>query len=115
MIALAIGAFVAVRAVFLGREVLHVLGQHAPAGMEADEVTAALSAVPGVADVHDLHVWTLTSGMHVATAHLVAEDPRSMHAILDAARLVMREQFGVAHATLQVEPRTGEGCTELDW
>ena len=114
VIALAIGAFVAVRAGFLGREVLHVLGQHAPPGMELDEVTAALADVPGVADVHDLHVWTLTSGMHVATAHLVAEID-DLHEVLDAARIVLRDQFGVEHATLQVEPRSGQGCSELDW
>ncbi len=113
-IALTIGAFVAVRAVMLGREVLHVLGQHAPQDMELEEVTAALAGVPGVLDVHDLHVWTLTSGMHVATAHLVATEPE-LHDVLNSARLLLRDQFGVEHATLQVEPRTGASCHELDW
>ena len=75
IVALAIGVFVAVRAVLLGREVLAVLGQHVPEGMEIDDVVADLEAVDGVADVHDLHVWTLTSGMHVATAHLVLAGP----------------------------------------
>ncbi len=113
-IALTIGAFVAVRAVMLGREVFHVLGQHAPQDMELEEVTAALAGVPGVLDVHDLHVWTLTSGMHVATAHLVATEPE-LHDVLNSARLLLRDQFGVEHATLQVEPRTGASCHELDW
>lgn len=115
VVALAIGAFVAVRAAMLGREVLAVLGQHAPQGMALDDVTAALSRVDGVVDVHDLHVWTLTSGMQVATAHLVAAEPGTLPAVLDAARAVLRDEFGVAHATLQVEPRTGAGCSELDW
>ncbi|WP_404380078.1 cation diffusion facilitator family transporter [Knoellia locipacati] len=114
-IALAIAAFVAVRAVLLGREVLGVLGQHAPAGMSPDDVAAALSAVPGVRDVHDLHVWTLTSGMNVATAHLMTVEDAEPHAVLDAARQVMRERFGVEHATLQVEPESHAGCHEVTW
>ena len=115
VIALAIAAFVAVRAVMLGREVLAVLGQHAPAGMSPDEVTAALTAVPEVTDVHDLHVWTLTSGMNVATAHLMTRDGADAHAVLDAARRVMRDEFGVEHATLQVEPESHSGCHDTTW
>ncbi len=115
VIALAIAAFVAVRAVMLGREVLVVLGQHAPADMSPEDVTAALSAVGGVADVHDLHVWTLTSGMNVATAHLMTVEGADPHEVLDAARHVMRSQFGVEHATLQVEPETHEGCHDVTW
>ena len=114
-IALAIAVFVAVRAVMLGREVLTVLGQHAPAGMAPDEVEQALAAVPGVSNVHDLHVWTLTSGMNVATAHLMTAEDADAHAVLDAARTVMRNQFGVEHATLQVEPDTHTGCKEVTW
>jgi cobalt-zinc-cadmium efflux system protein len=114
-IALTIAAFVAVRAVMLGREVLAVLGQHAPAGMSPDDVTAALAAVPAVTDVHDLHVWTLTSGMNVATAHLMTHDNADAHAVLDAARRVMRDEFGVEHATLQVEPEPHSGCRDTTW
>ncbi|MEO5981697.1 MAG: cation diffusion facilitator family transporter [Pedococcus sp.] len=114
-VALAIAVFVAVRAVVLGREVLVVLGQQAPAGMDPDEVADALGAVPGVQEVHDLHVWTLTSGMHVATAHLVTAESTDAHAVLDEAGQVMRSRFGVEHATLQVEPDTHTGCAEVTW
>lgn len=114
-IALAIAAFVAVRAVMLGREVLLVLGQHAPANMQPDQVADALAAVPGVTDVHDLHLWTLTSGMNVATAHLMTDTATDPHDVLDQARTVMRAQFGVEHATLQVEPDTHTGCKEVAW
>ena len=114
-IALAIAAFVAVRAVMLGREVMVVLGQHAPAGMDPDTVAQALAGVPGVREVHDLHVWTLTSGMNVATAHLVTAEHADAHGVLDQAMQVMRSQFGVEHATLQVEPDTHTGCKEVTW
>ena len=114
-VALAIGLFVAVRAVALGREVLVVLGQHVPAGVDVDDVAADLLAIAGVRDVHDLHLWTLTSGMHVATAHLVAADEGSVSTILEQAQVALRDRHGVAHATLQVEPTASRSCHELDW
>jgi cobalt-zinc-cadmium efflux system protein len=114
-IALVIGVFVVVRAVGLGRQVFAVLAQHVPAGMRADDVAADLAATEGVHDVHDLHLWTLTSGMNVATAHLVTVDGADAHEVLDRARDVLRDQHGVAHATLQVEPRSHTGCHEVGW
>ena len=85
VIALAIAAFVAVRAVLLGREVLAVLGQHAPAGIVPAEAETALRGVGAVVDVHDLHLWTLTSGMHVATVHLVCDDGADPTVVLTEA------------------------------
>lgn len=113
VIALAIALFVAVRAVMLGREVLAVLGQHAPADVEPAEILAALEALPQISEVHDLHVWQLTSGMNVATAHLVC-DPASQGALGEATTL-LRERFGIAHATLQVESTPGSECVGADW
>ena len=115
VVALAIGIFVAVRAVMLGRQVLHVLGQNVPAGMQLDDVAKDLAAIGGVLDVHDLHLWTLTSGMNVATAHLVADDDTGAHDVLDQARDVLRERYAIQHATLQVEPASHTGCHEIDW
>ena len=115
LVALAIGAFVAVRAVALGREVFAVLGQHVPTGMDQAAVADDLAAVGGVKDVHDLHLWTLTSGMNVATAHLVTADRADSHAVLDEARDLLRDRHGVAHATLQVEPAEHTGCERVGW
>ncbi|WP_129841226.1 cation diffusion facilitator family transporter [Streptomyces sp. RFCAC02] len=114
-VAVAIGCFVVVRALMLGRQVLAVLAQHAPEGMDLDAVTEDLAGIEGVTDVHDLHLWTLTSGMPVATAHLVAREQADTHAVLDRARDVLRHRHGVAHATLQVEPAGHRGCDELGW
>ncbi len=115
LVALAIGGFVVVRAVALGRQVLAILGQHVPAEIDSERIDAELATLPGVADVHDLHLWTLTSGMNVATAHLVVVDESQSHDVLDAARDLLRDRHGIAHATLQVEPRTHTGCQELHW
>ncbi len=113
LVALAIAVFVFVRAIFLAREVLTVLGQHAPRGIEPDDLIGALEQVPGVVAVHDLHVWTLTSGMDVATAHLVAAQD-SPDVLTPAAR-VLRERFNIAHATLQVEDDNAAPCEGASW
>jgi cobalt-zinc-cadmium efflux system protein len=115
VVALAIALFVAVRAVLLGRQVGAVLAQHAPAEVDVEQVTADLAAIDGVLEVHDLHLWTLTSGMHVATAHLVTAEEEAVHPVLDRAGALLRERHGLAHATLQVEPRTHHTCAEIDW
>lgn len=114
-VALAIAVFVVVRAAGLGRQVLAVLGQHAPEGLDVEAVAGELAAIEGVQDVHDLHLWTLTSGMHVATAHLVAAETADGHAVLDRARDLLRDRYDIAHATLQVEPADHRGCDEIGW
>jgi cobalt-zinc-cadmium efflux system protein len=114
VVALGIAVFVAVRAVRLGREVLAVLGQHAPEGIEPTELVAALTSVDGVTDVHDLHVWTLTSGMNVATVHLVAGVDAATDVLATSTEL-LRERFGIAHATIQVESLDHAHCSGADW
>jgi cobalt-zinc-cadmium efflux system protein len=115
LVGVAIGIFIVPRAVRLGREALRILVQAAPADIDLDELEQALESVPGVVDVHDLHVWTLTSEMEVATAHLMVTEGTDHHAVLDQARAMLSERFGVGHATLQVEPDTHQGCDEISW
>lgn len=115
VIALGIGVFVAVRATMLGREVLRVLGQHAPANTDPREIDRALLGIAGVEGVHDLHVWTLTSGMDVATAHIVASHDADPTEVLGAARILLRETYSLAHATVQVEYAKDASCHEADW
>lgn len=115
VVALAIGIFVAVRAVILGRQVLAVLGQHVPEGLAIEKVADDLAVIDGVTDVHDLHVWVLTSGMNVATAHLVAEDTDDFPRILDEARITLKDTYAIEHATLQLERTAARECHEIDW
>ena len=115
VIAVAIGVFVAGRALVLGRQVLAVLGQHVPEGMALEQVIADLEAVPGVADVHDLHVWTLTSGMHVATAHLVLDKVATAQEVLTRAQDLLANKYRIEHATLQTESAPTRQCHEINW
>jgi cobalt-zinc-cadmium efflux system protein len=99
----------------LGREVLRVLGQHAPADTDPRDIYRDLAAIEGVEGVHDLHVWTLTSGMDVATAHLVAHRDANPTVVLAQARTLLRDTYSLAHATLQVEYSKDASCHEADW
>ena len=111
----AIGLFILPRALRLGRDALRVLVQSAPHHIDIAAVQTDLAAIDGVLDVHDLHVWTLTSEMDVATAHLVVSDGTDTHGVLDRANTVLIERHGIDHSTLQVEPADHRGCETVDW
>ena len=115
IIGVAIGLFMVPRALRLAWDALRVLSQIAPAHVDVDALTADLATVPGVVDVHDVHVWTLTSAMDVATAHLMVRREADHHAVLDAARTLLADDYGIAHATLQVEPEDHQGCEDVAW
>ena len=115
VVAVAIAVFIVVRAVLLGRQVLAVLAQHAPAGVDPAEVEADLGAVDGVHEVHDLHLWTLTSGMDVGTVHLVV-GPGADHArVLNEARRILSSRHGIENVTVQLETAGLVGCCDLGW
>jgi cobalt-zinc-cadmium efflux system protein len=115
LVAIAIGVWILPRAWRLAASALRILMQAAPAGFDVGGLHGDLAAVPGVVDVHDLHVWTLTSEMDVASAHLMIAAGTDAHAVLDRARDVLRERYEIAHATLQVEPDDHTGCAEVEW
>jgi cobalt-zinc-cadmium efflux system protein len=115
IVAVAIGVWIVPRAWRLAASALRILIQAAPAGFDVGRLHADLAAVPGVVDVHDLHVWTLTSEMDVASAHLMIAAGTDAHGVLDRARDVLREGYEIAHATLQVEPDDHTGCAEVTW
>ncbi len=115
-VALAVGLFILPRTWRLGRTAVRILVQAAPEHLDVAAVRDRLAGLPGVCDVHDLHVWTLTSGMEVASAHLTLETGAEPASVLAAAHSALREDFDISHATLQVEPRTVPGaCGPTDW
>jgi cobalt-zinc-cadmium efflux system protein len=115
VIGAAIGLFILPRAWKLGGEALRVLVQAAPTRLDVPALLSELSGIAGVVNVHDLHVWTLTSDMEVATAHLMVATGTDTHGVLDQARTLLAERHGITHATLQVEPDDHHGCDEITW
>lgn len=115
LMGMAIGVVILPRAVRLGIRAGRILVQAAPAGFDVSGLRRQLMDLEGVVDVHDLHVWTLTSEMDVASVHLMIPDDTDPHPVLDRARQLLREEHGVSHATLQVEPASHRGCSEITW
>ncbi|HWH15374.1 MAG TPA: hypothetical protein VNT51_11565, partial [Miltoncostaeaceae bacterium] len=77
----------------------------APAGVDPDEVGAALAGVAGVVDVHDLHVWSIATNFPALAAHVVVADGCDARAVRRDLEEVLRDRFGIGHTTLQVEVR----------
>jgi cobalt-zinc-cadmium efflux system protein len=115
VIAIGIGLFILPRAYRLGRDSLRILVESAPAHIDVDHVTRDLEQIEGVLEAHDLHVWTITSGMDAMSVHLQVQPDSDMHAVLDQARDVLRDEHHITHATVQVEPSDHKGCKEVLW
>jgi len=115
IIGVAIGMFVLPRTWTLAKRSLRILFQHAPERVDVAELTGALGRLPGVGEVHDVHVWTLTSGMEVASAHLTVGPDCDQSTILTAAQRLLVAEYQLEHATLQIEPGKAAVCKELHW
>ena len=105
--ALAIGVLVIVSTVDVLRETIGVLLEGAPEGMDAREVGAAMASTEGVVGVHDLHLWTITSGFPALSAHVLVTAGADCHAIRRDLELLLRDRFQLEHTTLQVEHAPG--------
>lgn len=111
----AIGIWIVPRTLRLGRQAVRILLQAAPPHIDVTRLEADLVAIDGVVDVHDVHVWTLTSDMEAASAHLMTDQGVDAHAVLDQARHLLRDRYGISHGTFQVEPDSHVGCRKLSW
>jgi len=105
---LLIAAMIVPRAISLLREVAEVLLEGTPRDVDLEELRRHILGVDGVVDVHDLHVWTITSGMPVMSAHVVVDDSVSgmgdAHTVLDRLGECCSDHFDVEHSTFQIEP-----------
>jgi cobalt-zinc-cadmium efflux system protein len=116
IVAVLVALMILPRTFALGRSAIRILVQAAPEHLDITAVRDRLAAVPGVCDVHDLHVWTLTEGMDVASAHLKLDAAAELGTVLTQAREALHEDFHIDHATLQVEPaHAGRHCTPVSW
>jgi cobalt-zinc-cadmium efflux system protein len=85
------------------KQAVNVLLEGTPPHLALDEIEAAMCAVAGVRRVHDLHVWTLTSGREAMSAHVVVEDVRESDRLLDTLHALLHARFGIDHTTMQLE------------
>jgi cobalt-zinc-cadmium efflux system protein len=104
IVSIFIGVLILIGSWRLLREPFNVLMESAPEGMDVREVGNAMCGVPGVREVHDLHVWTVTSGFPALSAHIRSEPNESADEVRERIEVVLHERFGLDHTTLQVVP-----------
>ena len=114
VIAIAIGALVLASSWRVLRESVAVLLEGTPEGIDAQAVGRRMAAAPGVREVHDLHIWTITSGFPALSAHVLVGPEEDCHARRRELSRMLDAEFGLQHTTLQVEHSAGEarlhGC-----
>ena len=85
------------------KQAVNVLLEGTPPHLELAEIESAITAVAGVRRLHDLHVWTLTSGREAMSAHVVVDDVGESDRLLEALHTVLHTRFGIDHTTIQLE------------
>jgi cobalt-zinc-cadmium efflux system protein len=103
VIGAAIGLFIVPRTWTLLKDATHILMEGVPERIDLPSLESAMLGVAGVVVVHDLHVWTLTSGWDSLTAHVVVDTPARQEHILAELQKLLKEQFQIEHTTLQLE------------
>ncbi|WP_139489401.1 cation diffusion facilitator family transporter [Brevibacillus dissolubilis] len=108
IISIIVGVLVLTSAWRVTKDSVHVLMEGVPSNIDTNKVSAALAGVAGVKEVHDLHIWTVTSGFDSLTCHLQVEDGVTSYGVLNQALKVLKQDFGITHATIQIEDSSVE-------
>ena len=100
-----IGLFIIPRTWNLLKQAAHILLEGTPPEVDVGLLESSLRAIPGVTGVHDLHVWTITSGLDAMSGHVVVTDQAEALRVLGAVRAIMKEKFSIDHVTVQIEEK----------
>lgn len=105
LISVGIGSMIIRSGIILCRECLHIFMEGTPKEIKMDEISDALGKLEEVAEVHDLHVWSLTSNLYAMSAHVKIKEEfaSKSNALLNKIKKIMNEKFGIDHCTIQIE------------
>ena len=111
VIAIGIGLWVLPRTWALLKDTINVLLEGVPGGLKLPEIRSTIAAIPGVAGIHDLHVWSMASGEINCTAHVTLSEGVDPDSVRSAVTKTLDEKFGIEHATIQTEG-ADKGCED---
>jgi cobalt-zinc-cadmium efflux system protein len=114
IVSLLISALILASSWRLIKEPFDVLMEAAPAAVDVEELGAAICAEPGVRSVHDLHVWTVTAGFGALSAHVVVSRECDRDLVRRRLELLLADEFGIEHTTLQVEEEADQGLLRIE-
>lgn len=105
IIAFIIAGLIAKSAIRILRESIHILLEGVPSSVDLKKITVEIKSVDGVLDIHDLHVWTISSGMNALSGHVIVKDQMVSESarIIDEIDKILRVKFNVSHTTIQIE------------
>jgi cobalt-zinc-cadmium efflux system protein len=109
IVSILIGLLVLASSWSILRDSTAILLEAAPSGMDTRAVGERLASAPGVVEVHDLHVWTITTGFHALSAHVLVRPGEDCHARRRELEALLRAEFGIEHTTLQVDHASERG------
>ncbi|HET8572879.1 MAG TPA: cation diffusion facilitator family transporter [Edaphocola sp.] len=104
----AIGLFILPRTWNLLKNAVGILLQGVPADVNVADLESAITRLPGVINIHDLHVWTLTSGINILTTHVIIDDVANYRSMLNRISEMVYRDFEISHATIQLEGKDNE-------
>lgn len=106
LISIIVGLLIITSAWRVTKDSVNILMEGTPSAIDSDQISGALAGIAGVKDVHDLHVWTVTSGFDSLTCHLHVSDDVSSYQVLREALAILKKRFGITHVTIQIENST---------
>ena len=113
LVSMLIGVLILASAWSILRDSTEILLESAPRGIDADALGRRLASTPGVVEVHDLHVWTITSGFPALSAHVLVRPGDDCHGRRRELETLLHDEFGIDHTTLQVDHASEAGLVEM--
>jgi cobalt-zinc-cadmium efflux system protein len=114
LVGMLIGVLVLASAWSILRDSTEILLESTPRGLDADALGRRLAGAPGVVEVHDLHVWTITSGFPALSAHVLVRPGEDCHGRRRELERLLRDEFGIDHTTLQVDHAGDAGLVDME-
>ncbi len=107
---IAIGVLVIYSSWDLVKQAIAILMESTPRHLDLNAVQSAMSKVAGVSEVHDLHIWTITSGLDSLSAHVVLQPGQDHQTALENLRVMLHDDFSIEHVTIQIDPPGQDEC-----
>jgi cobalt-zinc-cadmium efflux system protein len=114
IVSIVISVLIAASAWSILRDSVDVLLEAAPPGIDTEEIGYAMAALPGVEQVHDLHIWQITSGMPMLSAHVLVGPGDDCHGLRRDLERLLEDEYEIDHTTLQVEHLTSQAPIPAD-
>jgi cobalt-zinc-cadmium efflux system protein len=110
LISISLSLFMIPRTWIIIKKAIHILMEGAPSNISQTKIRDEILNIKGVTGLFELHIWTITSGLHALSAHVVIMDINKSQEILQQINSTLEQKFGITHSTIQIERYHSEAC-----